>query len=162
MASGTTETWQSMPIPTPFIFGFSLTPDQLRTVAHKWLPDDNADKLEDDRSYHVALVRYFRKKGFEWTVLDTRTSSGEQRFLWVTHVIPIWNWDGTNPKPQMPAENIARVQSKFGLKSVETMCQLWPPGMSPPDWLIRKVIEKGKEISQEKRKKAEQGKERAA
>ncbi|KAF8211887.1 hypothetical protein K438DRAFT_1217645 [Mycena galopus ATCC 62051] len=151
MPSDIVEDWQSMPVPTPYVFGFALTPDQLRTVVHKWLPDHTADESRGDRSYHIALVQYFRKQRLEWTVLNTSTSSGERRFLWVIDVIPIWKWDGTVPEVRMPAKNIEQVQSKFGLESVETMGQIWPFGMTPPEWLIRKIIEKGKQICEKRR-----------
>ncbi|KAJ6509038.1 hypothetical protein C8R45DRAFT_463516 [Mycena sanguinolenta] len=147
------EAWRSMPIPATFVFGFALTPDQLRTVVHKWLPGEITNQLEGDHSYHAALVEYFRNKRYEWTVLHTRSGSGEHRFLWVTQVVPIWDSDGTVPELLMPAKNFEQLQSTFGLTSLETMCQRWPPGMTPPEWLMRKIIARGKEICETMRTK---------
>ncbi|KAJ6502196.1 hypothetical protein C8R45DRAFT_924619 [Mycena sanguinolenta] len=130
MASNATEDWRSMPLPTPFVFGFSLTPDQLRTVAQKWLPNQPNEATSElpDPPYHIALIRHFRKKKLEFTILDICTDSGEKRFL--------WNWNGVHPKIEMPPENVEKVQKQFGLSSVETRCQIWPPGMTQ----VKKVL----------------------
>ncbi|KAJ7170842.1 hypothetical protein C8R43DRAFT_1120573 [Mycena crocata] len=135
--------WKSLPVPKPFVFGFALTPSQLRAVTCKFLP--HLSKDEDDRFYHVELVQYFRKIRRAWTVLQTPSESGELRFLWVTDLIPIWNWDGRRPTPEMPSENIELVRSKFGLQDVETMCIIWPAGVTPPDWLVTQILKKGRE-----------------
>ncbi|KAJ7484442.1 hypothetical protein FB451DRAFT_1232544 [Mycena latifolia] len=107
-AMASTEAWRSYPVPVPFVLGSSLTPAQLKVMARHWLSSSEVAVLEDDRSYHVALLDYSRQKGHEWTFLRTYPS-GELRYLWVVYVIP--SWDGSIPTPKMPDESTARVLS---------------------------------------------------
>ncbi|KAJ7226008.1 hypothetical protein GGX14DRAFT_423456 [Mycena pura] len=126
-------------IPIPFVFGFYLTAPQMRIIAREWLAPEIYAACQTDRDYQRRLVDHCRAKSCKWTFLpDSQNETGEECYLWVTHVIP--SWDGKNPRTTMPRKLWANVEKMFGFNDLKVACMMWPRHLSPPTWMMSTML----------------------
>ncbi|KAF5331780.1 hypothetical protein D9758_018094 [Tetrapyrgos nigripes] len=132
--------------PVPYVWGFTLSEDQLPILARKLASQELLDRYKD--RWHTILLETMRRKNRRQTFVwyPRHPETGLPFYLWVHFVVPSWTGRFPTVTPS-ETEAISYLRS-YGLGNfgrVGSGYARWPKGISTPEWFeaaLFEIIEK--------------------
>ncbi|KAK7434936.1 hypothetical protein VKT23_019939 [Stygiomarasmius scandens] len=130
--------------PSPYLFGLSLTFEQLKELAYHYLGQQFVDqKCLGDPAH--AFDRNWEDRGINNVIVEIQDKHGSSRYLYILAVLP--SFDGKAPQADLKPYLLENLWHELGKpeawKQVSVVSRKWPtdPGLPEPEWLYTRMYE---------------------